>query len=193
MKRVIVLLVCVTSFVAANAQVNFGGKAGVNLATFSGDVEDVKMKIGYHVGALVQIPVSESFLIQPELVFSAQGAKSEGTEDDVKANFNYLNIPIMAKYQSTSGFFAETGPQIGFLMSAKMKAGDTDVDVKEYYKSTDFNWAFGLGYQMASGFGVNARYNLGLSSIYDEDVDDEKVKNSVFQIGVFYVLGKSSN
>lgn len=193
MKRVIVLLLCVTSFAAANAQVGFGGKAGVNLATFSGDVEDVKMKIGYYVGGLVQIPVSESFIIQPELVFSAQGAKSEDSEDDVKANFNYLNIPIMAKYQSTSGFFAETGPQIGFLMSAKMKAGDTDVDVKEYYKSTDFNWAFGLGYQMASGFGVNARYNLGLSSIYDEDVDDEKVKNSVFQIGVFYVLGKSAN
>ena len=193
MKRVIVLLLCVTSFAAANAQVGFGGKAGVNLATFSGDVEDVKMKIGYYVGGLVQIPVSESFIIQPELVFSAQGAKSDDADDDVKANFNYLNIPIMAKYQSTSGFFAETGPQIGFLMSAKMKAGDTDVDVKEYYKSTDFNWAFGLGYQMASGFGVNARYNLGLSSIYDEDVDDEKVKNSVFQIGVFYVLGKSAN
>lgn len=192
MKRVIVLLLCVTSFAAANAQVGFGGKAGVNLATFSGDVEDVKMKIGYYVGGLVQIPVSESFIIQPELVFSAQGAKDD-TDDDVKANFNYLNIPIMAKYQSTSGFFAETGPQIGFLMSAKMKAGDTDVDVKEYYKSTDFNWAFGLGYQMASGFGVNARYNLGLSNIYDQDVDGEKVRNSVFQIGVSYVLGKSAN
>jgi hypothetical protein len=41
---------------------------------------------------------------------------------------------------------------------------------------------------MESGFGVNARYNLGFSNIIDEE-DSGEWKNSVIQVGVFYLLG----
>ena len=185
MKKVFLFVVCAASFAVANAQVKFGVKAGANFANLSGDVEDTKMKIGFNVGGLVQIPVTSQFMVQPEVVFSAQGAKAD--EGDGKLNFNYINVPLLAKYQSTSGFFAETGPQIGFLMSAKAKEDDEEEDVKEAFKGTDFAWAFGLGYQTASGFGVNARYNLGLSNI--SETDAFKVKNNVIQVGVFYVFG----
>lgn len=191
MKNLVLLLVFASTLTVSQAQVKFGGKAGLNLANFSGDdADDSKSKIGFNIGAFAEIPVASSFAVKPELVFSTQGAKSDETtfSDDVKLNLNYLNVPILGKYNSTSGFFAETGPQIGFLLSAKAKAGDEDADVKDAFKSTDFSWAFGLGYEMLeSGFGVNLRYNLGLGNIAEDD--DGSLKNSVFQLGIFKTFG----
>lgn len=189
MKKVLLVLVFAASVAAANAQVKFGVKAGVNLSNVIGsDAEDTKMKVGFNAGGLVQIPVTTQFSIQPELVYSAQGFKADDEEgDELKINSGYINIPVLAKYTSTSGFFAETGPQLGLLINAKAKLGDESEDIKDFYKKTDFAWAFGLGYQTPSGVGINARYNLGLSKIADEG--DAKVKNGVIQVGLYYVIG----
>ena len=194
MKNLVLLFVFASALTVSQAQVKFGGKAGLNLSNFSGDdADDSKSKIGFNIGGFAEIPVASSFAVKPELVFSTQGAKSDETtfSDDIKLNLNYLNVPILGKYNSTSGFFAETGPQIGFLLSAKAKAGDEDADVKDAFKSTDFSWAFGLGYEMLeSGFGVNLRYNLGLGNIAEDD--DGSLKNSVFQLGVFKTFGSGA-
>lgn len=188
MKKLLLIIVCVASFAVANAQAKFGVKAGANLANIVGDdAEDAKMKIGFNVGALAQVPITANFVFQPEVVFSAQGAKSDDDGDDYKLNLNYINVPLLAKFISPSGFVAETGPQVGFLMSAKAKADGESIDVKESFKKTDFSWALGLGYQSPAGFGVNARYNLGLSKLDEEG--DAKIKNGVIQVGVSYVFG----
>lgn len=187
MKKGLLLFVCAISLAAVSqAQVRFGLKAGVNLASLSGDNDGLKMKIGFNAGAVAKISVTEAFSVQPELLFSAQGAKAE--EGDGKLNLGYINLPIMAQY-NTGGFILETGPQFGFMMSAKMKAGDETEDIKDQLKGLDLGWGIGVGYQTASGFGVNARYNLGLSNVIDEGSDEFKWKNSVIQIGVFYLLG----
>ena len=190
MKKVFLSFLLAASFAGASAQVQFGVKAGANIANMIGDdAGDAKSKFGFNAGAFVEIPVAEQFSVKPELVYSLQGAKAEIDEldEDVKTNLSYLNIPILAKYNISEGFFAETGPQIGFLMSAKAKAGDEDTDIKDAFKSTDFAWALGVGYELAQGLGFNARYNLGLSKIGEEG--DAKVKNGVFQFGVFYKFG----
>lgn len=188
MKKVFLLMVCAASLATASAQTKFGVKAGANFANFAGDVEDNKMKIGINAGAFAKFHFTEAISLQPELVFSTQGAKFEEGNVEAKFNFNYLNIPILFQYNTVSGFFAETGPQVGFLMSAKAKGDGGSVDVKDGFKSTDFSWAIGAGFLTKSNFGVNARFNLGLANIA-EDSGDEKVKNSVIQVGVFYVFG----
>lgn len=179
---------------AVNAQVQFGAKAGANFATLTGDdVEDAKTKVGLNLGLFARLPLTESIKLQPELVYSMQGAKDD-TEGDASLNFNYINVPVMFQYHTTSGFFVETGPQVGFLTSAKFKFEDEDVDIKDEFKGVDFSWGFGLGYQLPAGFGVNARYNLGLSNIA-EDFEGEtpNIKNSVIQVGVFYTFGSGGN
>ena len=69
---------------------------------------------------------------------------------------NYLLASVMAKYTFSSGLSLETGPQLGFLLSAKEKYdGDTD-NIKDAFKGTSFFWNFGLGYQLpAKNWGVN--------------------------------------
>lgn len=192
MKKVILLLVAVSSFAAAaTAQVSYGAKGGLALTNARGaDVDGNKAKIGFYLGGYAAIPVTKQFSIQPELVYSIQGAKSEGVgEPDAKLNLNYLNVPVLAKYTSESGFFGESGPQLGFLLSAKAKQGGEKTNLKESFKSVDLSWAFGVGYMTDFDLGFNIRYNLGLSKL-DKD-GDAKVFNSVFQAGVFYKLGTS--
>src|SRR6476620_4926340 len=123
MKKFFLFFVCASAFVATKAQVSYGVKGGLNLSNIIGsDAEGAKAKIGFHAGVFAGIPVADRFSIQPELVYSAQGAKYEETgEDDVKINSGYLNIPVLAKFTTASGFYGATGPQLGFLMSAKAK------------------------------------------------------------------------
>ena len=82
------------------------------------------------------------------------------------------------------GFRLQTGPQLGFLVGAESKVGDVEVDQKDNYSTIDFSWTFGAGYLFPSGFGVDARYNHGISNI--SDVNAVEVRNRVFQFGLFY-------
>ena len=174
-------MVCATAVLAAGAQVRFGAKLGANFANIT-DGEGNKTKIGINGGVQASIPLSSMFSVAPELVYSAQGAKADG---DASLNLNYLNVPVLLQYNNASGFFAHTGPQIGFLMSAKAKQGGETVDMKEFMNSTDFSWTIGLGFATQAGFGFNARYNIGLSEL----ADGSSSKNSVIQAGVFYNFG----
>ena len=191
MKKLVLLVFTAGAFFTASAQVQFGVKAGANFATLVGSgAGGADTKVGFHGGAFAHIPLVNSFFLQPELVFSGQGAKATSDGVVFTVNQTYLNIPVLVKYHHSSGFFGETGPQLGFLLAANVKAGGTSQDVRSSYKSTDFSWAFGLGYMLSSfPAGINARYNLGLSNIAAEEVSGQSVRNSVFQLGVFYVLG----
>ncbi len=193
MKKIILSVVMLSAtFFVSQAQVQYGLKAGANFYTFGGDEvenEDLNSKFGLHIGGLVNFSVSEKFKVQPEIVFSIQGSKQTDGTDELNWNFNYLNIPIMAQFYVSNGFFLETGPQIGFNLKAEIKDEEsgTTFDLDDEIKSTDISWGLGAGYKTASGFGFGARYNLGLSSIAEEsDVD---IKNRGFQVGVFYLFG----
>lgn len=198
MKKIILGFAFIASVVAVKAQdaagTSFGIKAGANFAnlkaTSGDDDESMDMKIGFHVGGFVNVPIGETFAFQPELVFSQEGAKQDvGLDDDLKLNLTYLNVPVLLQYNA-SGFFAETGPQIGFLMGAKAKVGDEDEDVKDSFESINFSWAVGLGFKTASGLGFGARYNLGISNLAKDGDDDNKLKGNVIQVSIFKTFGK---
>lgn len=195
MKRVsLFFLACIAFALTTSAQVKFGGKAGINLANVSGKTEgeknDYDSKVGLHIGALVEIPVSESFSIMPELNFDQMGAKEDILGEDVKLNLNYLSMPVLAKF-NVSGLGIYAGPQIGFLMSAKAKSGDEDSDVKDFYKSTNFNAIFGVEYSIPRGLFISARYNLGLSKINDESDSNNYDKANAFAVGIGFKFGGS--
>ena len=182
MKKLIVFFAIV--LLAFNAKAQPGIKAGANFATITGDdAEDVKMRTAFYAGVYYNIMINEMFSFQPELVYSSQGAKFENS-DNARLVLNYINLAGLFRYNTQSGFFVLTGPQLGFLTSAKVKDDNTSVDFKDFVKSTDFAWAFGLGYTFQSGFGIYGRYNLGLANI----AEDGDIKNSVIAIGFRYDL-----
>jgi hypothetical protein len=186
MKKLFCIASAIILFVSilSAQQTHFGVKAGVNLSSVEIDNgDDYNSKAGFHVGGLAHIHISQHFALQPELIYSMQGGKDED-DDDVKLKLNYINIPLLAQYMTLDGFRLQTGPQIGFLTSAKSKVGDVERSVKDDLSSVDFSWTFGAGYLFPSGFGVDARYNHGISNISDDEIFE--ARNRVFQFGVFY-------
>src|SRR5690606_29703663 len=175
-------LVAVSTTAVAKQEVKFGPKAGVNFANISGkDAEDNKMLIGFHVGAFAEIKFNDKFAIQPEILYSAQGAKQESsqtivgvtTSSETTAKTSYINVPIMAKYYVAPSFAVELGPYVGFLMSADAESKTTvgsataedETDMKDFTNSIDFGLGAGVSYNLDNGFFIGARYNLGLTKI----------------------------
>lgn len=189
MKKLFISAIVTLSYLVTNAQTTaFGLKAGLNVATVhvENSSYNIDPRISAQVGGLAHIHLSKEFALQPELTFSGQGYKINGTgaNADQHYNLNYLNLPVLLQYMFNSGFRLETGPQLGTLLSAKYKVGSAETDINSSYKTLDFGWDFGLGYLAPSGFGVDARYNLGISKI--NDTESPAIMNRVFQAGIFY-------
>lgn len=188
MKKVFFLTAMLTASLLIKAQkahVEFGLKGGLNVATLSTSAyNSFDPRISANFGGLAHIHLSKEIAIQPELLFSGQGAKQTKEGKEFKTNLNYLQIPVLLQYLIGTGFRLETGPQFGALLSANRKVDNVTTNIKDDYKKFDVAWVFGAGYLTPSGFGIDARYNLGLSNVYN--FSERKINNRVFSIGVFY-------
>lgn len=177
-----------TTFAAAQEYVYFGIKGGVNFSTFSGDgfsdFNDESARTAYHLGLLAEVPVSDRFSVQPEVLYSAQGFDIIRREDkaDIKHQLDYVNIPVLAKFYLTDGFSLEAGPQLGFVVNDQIGDGDNDVNFYDDDRN-DLDVSLGLGASYKfNNFFLYGRYNAGLTDIYDRQGAD--AKNSVVQAGV---------
>lgn len=189
----IITVIALLSMSSVNAQnVQFGAKVGVNFASINGDdTDELDMRTSFHVGVFSELSYSERFSLQPELVYSSQGAKMSEEGFDVSIRLSYINLPIIAKYYLTEGLSLEAGPQFGLLLSAKVKSefdGESEEeDIKDELNDFDFGINFGAGYKLENGINFTARYNYGFTNLADtEDLDDTKINNGVIQVSVGY-------
>ncbi|MDR1347524.1 MAG: PorT family protein [Prevotellaceae bacterium] len=182
-KILLIMMVAMLCAATANAQIKFGAKAGVNLSTLT-DADDAELKFGFHVGGFAEFTLSDRIALQPELLYSTQGADAEG---DNSLSLGYINVPVLLKVNIVEGLSAEVGPQVGFLLSSKAKSGVVSVSIKDYTKSLDVSAVIGLSYTFAEKFVVSARYGLGFTTVYKQElVNDAKPKNSVMQVSFGY-------
>ncbi|HWB93684.1 MAG TPA: porin family protein [Puia sp.] len=194
MKKLVLILIAGASFATANAQIQFGVKAGANFANITGDgTSGYKSLVGLDAGVFANIPLAQSFSFSPEIIYSGKGTKFSDAGIDFTGRANYLDIPLLFKYKHASGFNVETGPQVGFLLSAQLKAQGQSQDQKAYFNTTEFAWDLGIGYDIPkTPVGIEVRYNLGISNIAKADPNDPndnfKQHNSVFQVGLRYTL-----
>ena len=210
MKKLLIAAIAVfgIAFNSYAQEFSFGPKAGVNFATLSGDGDDISMKTGFHVGGAALFKFNEKMGVQAELLYSAQGAKSEYSETDFGYTENqeetlkldYLNIPFSFKYFIVDGFNVAAGPQASILLSAKREydysysgpgideSESGEDDVKDFVTPIDFGFHIGAGYQMANGLTFDARYNIGFINVNDFSGSTFDQKNSVIQLSVGYMF-----
>jgi len=186
-KIILTVTVALLAIVSINAQASFGIKAGVNFASIRGDnTDDSSGRTSFAGGFYAEVPMSEKITFQPELMYSGQGAEYTDMDGDETFKMDYLNIPFMFKYYVTEGFNIQAGPQLGILLSAKAD----EVNTYDFMTNVDFGLNFGLGYKLESGINIEARYNLGLSNIWETYYygNDAVVnnKNGVWQITLGY-------
>lgn len=193
--------------IAQNKKVNVGLKAGLNISSLSFDESELNSssKAGFTAGLMVEIPMTEKFSLQPELLYSQQGTKTSFFDGDVTNSsykgtieLNYLNIPLMLKYYVIKGFSVQAGPQLGILLKADHKYQDNFLGYKNYgsfnlfdhSSGVDTSVNLGLGYQFKDKIYTDLRYNLSYSNVFKNgDTDyfiNKDMKNRVFQITIGY-------
>lgn len=165
---------------------NAGIKGGYNLAavSFDGDGE-TDQRHSFHVGVYGESFISESFSIQPELLYSQQGYVITDSNGTFTQKLNYINLPLMLKAYPSQNFFLEAGPQIGLAVSHKEEY-DGLFSTSQEYDPNSFDWGmnFGAGFKTDSGISLGVRYHLGLGDLYDEN----KAYNRVWQFSLGFDL-----
>ncbi|MBE7170148.1 MAG: PorT family protein [Williamsia sp.] len=188
MKKIFLAVALMTSSTLFAQTFQLGAKAGVNISNYSGTNFQTNSMIGFHVGGFINLKFGDVFSVQPEAVFSTQGAQYEnaGTKSNLKVS--YLNVPVMAKLDFGS-VYIEAGPQVGFKTGES--AAIPNQSINNFAKNLDLSAAAGIGYHSKSGLGIGARYITGISKVGDFNKTttiDPDFKNSVVQLSVFFTL-----
>ncbi len=105
MKKIILSALAVCVFTLSNAQdlpktingldVTLGAKAGLNLSTLVGDTANVSMKPGFHIGGMAELELTEKLSVQPELLYSLQGARFDCAGSNYNYNLSYITLPVI--------------------------------------------------------------------------------------------------
>jgi hypothetical protein len=179
-KTFLIALLLLGASVSITAQsVKFGIKGGVNYANQTGT--DIKIDgtnyktdaiTSYHAGLVAEIKLLKKVAIQPELLYSTQGATYKNAANDFKNEIGYLSIPALLKLYLSNSISLDLGPQASFLMSDR-KSFDA-LDNNTY----NFSVVGGLGLNITKSIFIQGRYVLGLT----EPSKNAETKNSIVQV-----------
>lgn len=172
---------------------------GIEVMAFNG-------KFGFFIGGFANFGFSDILKLQPELLFALQGSN---TSSEIELRFGVdqepvvgelktritestITLPIMLQLYPSKKFYFEIGPQLGFIIGRKEKVTDdpftefgSPFGVSEDCPNCDkfdFGAALGVGYNLTSQMGINARYFAGLIE------RNNTIRSSVFNLGVNYKL-----
>ena len=163
---------------------NFGVKGGINVASIGGNsyvgLGGFGSKVAFHLGGVAEVPISEKFSIQPELLYSSQGSKWNYNSSDGNLKLDYINLPILGKYHIIKGLSAEAGPVVGYLISTNEEAEDSR------FSKLDVAFAIGASYSLNDHILFGLRYNKGILNINNDSNIDGSNQNNVFQIFAGY-------
>jgi hypothetical protein len=165
---------------------NVGIKGGYSLAAVNYDgTGETGQRHGFHIGVYGESFISESFSIQPELMYSQQGYEIKDANGTFTQKLDYINLPLMLKAYPSKNFFLEAGPQIGLAISNK-EAYEGLFNSSQQYDPNNFDWGmnFGGGFKTDSGISLGVRYHLGLGDLYDTN----RAHNRVWQFSVGFDL-----
>lgn len=176
--------------------VTFGVKAGGNSSYFSTQKLSAKnQKLGFNAGVFVNIPLSQKFALQPEVIYNQLGAKSVlassevstgattvKTETDFSTTMNYVSVPLMLQMKPSKNFYIEAGPEFSYFVNGKNK-GETTIKTtttgspstsivssNEQDIDKDAVNKFNLG--LGLGLGYYFTPNLGINARYINSLTD---------------------
>lgn len=189
------------NFLVSAQDSRLGIKGGVNFSNLVGgdeeDINDENILTSFHVGIFTQVGVSDVFFIQPELLYSRKGAEASlstfgpgsGNRQDVKFKLDYIELPVMFKFQILETISLEAGPYAAYLISSKLTDGDNNEFAQfdtDNFRKLDLGLAVGAGFNLAV-VEIGARYNYGLTSL-DKNDNGLDVRNSTLSAYLAFKL-----
>ncbi len=169
MKKLFLVLTLVAFSFTSNAQSGFGVSANyVNNAIVDGESGS-----GFNIGAFVDLGISDTFSIQPEVSYTGS------TIEDF--SYNLFSVNALAKLNVAEGFSLLAGPQFGFA------SGDLDdqldVLLGDDFTSLNLQFALGASYDFSDSLFLQARYGLQLNDHSKDDTIEAKVNTLSVGLG----------
>jgi hypothetical protein len=155
-------------------------RGGLNLANVSvtenGRIDDAKMLTSFQVGIVGDINLAEFIALQPGILVTGKGTKSQdGDPSDAnyfKATTNpiYLEVPLNLVFKGPIGpdtkFFAGAGPYLAIGVAGKNKTEGKFLGAS-FSSEKDIEWSDDdpttLDYEEGAGFGIMKRFDYGLN------------------------------
>jgi len=209
MKKTFLLLVGVSLFLTANAQIDFGIKGGVSSSSIKMDdiitvtegveeysLEGVEKSVGFHAGLMSRITFFGAF-IQPELYFSSTGGEVEVKnliDQDViikEMEFKKLDIPVLVGFKLGPARI-NAGPVGSIILDSKADLIETS-GYEEKLNGASFGYQVGVGLDILNTLTLDARYEGNLSKLGDGvNIDgnnfefDSRNPQFIFSLGIFF-------
>ena len=200
MKKFFTLVVLLaTMTVAAQAQVKFGVKGGLNLTNmkFDNSAFDKSNQTGFFIGPTLNFTLPVIGLgIDASALFDQRSAEV----NDEKLKQQSIQIPINLRYGfglgNTASIYIFAGPQFGFNVGDK-KTNLVNEALDWRMKDSSLSANVGLGLMLLNHLQVSANYNIamGTTGEFDilKDVPDAawkqvtgKTKANAWQLSVAY-------
>ncbi|MDT0554982.1 outer membrane beta-barrel protein [Patiriisocius hiemis] len=127
--------------VSGSSQTKIGGKGGVNLTFFNESQsqfgETPKSELGYFGGLFINVPISERFHFQPEILYKGIG------------DFEFINAPIYVEYYVNNDISLLLGPSLNYFFDFFTNKFKVRGDVSAVYHFTE---TFQLNLKYTQGF-----------------------------------------
>jgi len=187
----VIIALLATAAGASAQERNYGVKGGLNMATLSSDDAsnpNFKYRFGVVAGGFYTWAIADRLEVQPEALFSRQGASLSEQGVDATIKLDYLTVPILARYRFAPrgrGLVVYGGPSVDFKVSAKATASfgseDTKTDISDDIESVDVGVAVGAAFENGRT-SIEGRYTFGLSDIGKNPADLGHTKHRVIGI-----------
>jgi hypothetical protein len=204
MKKILLVLVAMVATSVMFAQTRFGVKGGALLSSWNVKVggekeEDYKTKFGFQAGFVADFAISESFSIQPNLLFVNKGSAEKHEDHTDKIHVTAIDIPVNFLYKAKSDagtFFVGGGPNFGFNLSAKLKSEEHEDEKMEIgneagqLRGFDFGLNALIGYEFKNGFFVSGNFTPGIANLGNNVGNVEvKARSTYFGLSAGFMFG----
>jgi hypothetical protein len=204
MKKVFfIVFFTISGVLQSEAQVSFrpGIKAGLNISKFTNS--EMSSKKDFYLGGVLNIKFNKIFTLQPELIYSKQGAfRAEylvnydpmvsNQNQKVEYSIDYLSFGAISQFTLGNGFHFVVGPSLDFKVADNFNENYADNPI-----GFDLAFVGGVGYSFPNGLSLDARFKQGLVDIFGNNFNtnydtngngnyDEIVLNQLFQLGISY-------
>jgi hypothetical protein len=182
MKKILAIAVFLFSFAISKAQLSYGLTAGINLASYKESALGISVtssnRTSFILGGFIDYELQEGFSILSGLQLAGMGGSYSGEV----FKLNYLQLPVLAKYNVTDNIYVNAGTQLGILVSAKVG----EIDVKTDFIATDLHLVGGGGIDITDNIGAQIRYGFSLGNVAAEAASGVTSKNRFLSIGLNY-------
>ncbi len=181
-------------------------KAGLIFSNQSGS-NNIKLGLGF--GASLEYNATKLFSLQSGLSYVQKGYQENNitltdasdnpieSNINIKFNYNYLEIPLLAKLNFGSQkvkFYCYTGPSLSYFINEQNNRPDYFNINNDNKNKLNLGWQAGIGCKLFL-FGPGAivfdtNFDLGISKVFKDGASNIRNNYFAFNVGYAFPLGK---